>query len=301
MFGSALIVFREVLEAALVVGIVLAATRGVPNRGLWVSGGIAAGALGAALVALFAQAIAGAARGFGQELFNASVLFIAVAMLTWHQAWMSQHGRDITRHMRELGRSIKEDGEPLYGLAIVVGLAVLREGSEAVLFLYGIAAGNLDSHMQMLIGGLLGLAGGAVCGAGLYLGLLKIPARLLFSVTGWMIVLLAAGMASQGAAFLVQAGVLPPLGDQVWNSSAILARDSMLGRVLHTLVGYDDRPAGIQLLFYGATLFGITALSRLVSRRQHQAPTVTGSPSAVPNDQQASQNHASLPRRAGTS
>lgn len=290
MFGSALIVFREVLEAALVVGIVLAATRGVPGRTLWVFGGIVAGSLGAGLVALFAQAIAGAAQGFGQELFNATVLFIAVAMLTWHQAWMSQHGRDITRHMKEVGRSIKEDGGPLYGLGIVVGLAILREGSEAVLFLYGVAAGNLDSHAQMLVGGILGLAGGILCGAGLYLGLLKIPARWLFSVTGWMIILLAAGMASQGAAFLVQAGVLPALGDQIWNSSAILARDSLFGRVLHTLVGYDDRPAGIQLVFYAVTLFGITGLSRLVSRA-HRAPAAGVAPNAAPRDERPGQKH----------
>lgn len=295
MFGSALIVFREVLEAALVVGIVLAATRGVPGRTLWVSGGIVAGTLGAALVALFAQVIAGAAQGFGQELFNAAVLFIAVAMLTWHQVWMSQHGRDITRHMKEVGRSIKEDGGPLYGLGIVVGLAILREGSEAVLFLYGVAASNLDSHAQMLVGGLLGLAGGVLCGAGLYLGLLKIPARWLFSVTGWMIILLAAGMASQAAAFLVQAGVLPAMGDQVWNSSAILARDSMLGRVLHTLVGYDDRPAGVQVVFYAITLFGITGLSRLVSR-MHRPPAAAAAPSVLPRDEHAGQERPTLSR-----
>jgi len=266
MLGSALIVFREIFEAALIIGIVLAATQGVAQRSYWISAGVVGGVLGAALVALFADAIATAAQGFGQEIFNAAVLFIAVVMLTWHQVWMSKHGREMALQMGDLGKSIKDGGQPLYVLAIVVGVAMLREGSEAVLFLYGIAASHTDTNMQLLSGALLGLAGGAVCGAALYLGLVKIPTRLLFTVTGWMIILLAAGMASQGAAFLVQAGILPALGEQVWNSSAILEHASMLGRVMHTLIGYDDRPAGVQVLFYVVTLISILFLSRLVSR-----------------------------------
>ena len=268
MFGSALIVFRELFEAALIIGIVLAATRGVPRRTFWVSGGVAGGILGAGLVALFAETIASAAQGFGQELFNAGVLFIAVAMLVWHQVWMSKHGREMASRMKDLGLSVQDGGEPLYTLAIVVGAAILREGSEIVLFLYGIAAGGgAGSNMELLSGGVLGLIGGILCGAAFYFGLLKIPTRWLFLVTGWMIILLAAGMASQGAAFLVQAGILPALGEQVWNSSAILEHGSVLGKVMHTLVGYDDRPNGMQLLFYVVTLSGIVLLSKRVARQ----------------------------------
>lgn len=267
MLGSALIVFREIFEAALVIGIVLAATRGVRRRALWIGGGVAGGVIGAGLVAVFAGAIASAAEGLGQELLNAGVLFLAVVMLSWHQIWMSKHGREMAKHMNDLGQSVREGGQPLYVLAIVVGAAMLREGSEAVLFLYGISAGNAESHLQLWSGGLLGLAGGVICGTAMYLGLVRIPTRLLFSVTGWMIILLAAGMASQGASFLVQAGILPALGEQVWNSSAILEHGSMLGRIMHTLVGYDDRPAGIQVLFYAVTLISIVILSRSAARR----------------------------------
>ncbi len=95
MLGSAVIVFREVLEAALIVAIVLGATRGVVGRGRWVGGGIAAGVVGAMVVAAFAGAIADAVQGRGQELFNAAVLLVAVVMLAWHNAWMTAHGREI--------------------------------------------------------------------------------------------------------------------------------------------------------------------------------------------------------------
>src|SRR5258708_12798755 len=99
MFGALIIVFREVIEAGLIIGIVLAATRGVSGRGRWVATGVLAGTLGAGVVALFTEAIANAFEGSGQELLNAGVLGIAVVMLMWHAAWMARHGRALAAQM----------------------------------------------------------------------------------------------------------------------------------------------------------------------------------------------------------
>jgi high-affinity iron transporter len=266
MLATAIIVFREVLEAALIVGIILAASRGAPARGLWVTLGVGAGVLGAALVAGFAGEIADAVQGVGQEVFNAAILLVAVVMLGWHNVWMSRHGRDLGRQMAQVGHAVREGSQKLHVLAVVVGVAVLREGAETVLFLYGVAATGSGQATGMLIGGALGVLLGAGCGAALYLGLLKVPTKHLFAVTSWLVLLLAAGMASQAAGFLVAADLLPPLGGPVWDSSGWLASGSIAGRVLHTLVGYDDRPAGIQLVFYGVALVVIGALMRTVGR-----------------------------------
>jgi high-affinity iron transporter len=266
MLATALIVFREVLEAALIVGIVLAASQGVKRHGLWVAAGIAAGVAGSIVVAGFADGIANALSGVGQELFNAAVLFTAVAMLGWHNIWMGRHGRELAVAAGDVGKLVLSGARPLYALAVVVGLAVLREGSELVLFLYSIAAANRTTAADFAGGTALGLAGGMAAGAALYLGLLRIPLRQLFSVTSWMILLLAAGMAAQGAAFLEQGDVLPALGTNVWDTSFLLADDSVLGRVLHALVGYVASPDGIQILFYVATLVVIGVLMRLAGR-----------------------------------
>ena len=266
MLATAIIVFREVLEAALVVGIVLAASRDVPRRGLWVAGGVAAGILGAALVAAFADAIAAAVDGIGQELFDAAILFTAVAMLGWHNIWMSRHGRELAAAAGDIGKAVLAGSRPLTALALVVGVAVLREGSEVVLFLYGIAIGSGVGGLPMLAGGALGLAAGAALGTLVYFGLLTIPLRRLFAVTSWLILLLAAGMASQGAAFLMQANLLPALGNTEWDTSAILTERSLPGLVLHVLIGYSAQPAGIQLVFYAATILAIGALMRLFGR-----------------------------------
>ena len=262
MFAALLIVFREVLEAALIIGIVAAATKGVAGRGLWIATGIAAGSLGAVAVAGFASTIAAAFEGGGQEVFTATVLFAAVVMLGWHNVWMSHHGRELARQMTVLGAEVSKGSRELYVVGVAVGLAVLREGSEVVLFLYGIA-GSGASNAALMTGGLAGLALGTACGFALYKGLLRLSTRPLFTITSWLILLLAAGMAGQGANFLVQAGYLPSLGTALWDSSRILSEQSWIGFLLHTLVGYTARPSGIQVVFYLATLVVIGTLMKM--------------------------------------
>lgn len=262
MLGALIIVFREVIEAGLIIGIVMAATRGVAGRGRWINIGIGAGVLGACVVAMFAGAISQMFEGSGQELFNASVLGIAVAMLMWHNAWMARHGREIAAEMRSIGAAVSEGAKPLTALAIVVGLAVLREGSEVVLFLYGIMASG-TAVSSLLLGGVLGIAAGAAFTGLTYVGLLAIPTRYIFSVTSWLIALLAAGMAAQSVQFLNNAGIAEVLGRTVWDTSWILSEGSLLGRLLHTLIGYTERPTELQLVVYIGTLFAMFLLMRL--------------------------------------
>lgn len=259
MMGSAIIVFREVLEAALIVAVVLGATRGIRGRGYWVLCGIGLGLVGAGVVAAFAGKLAGAFQGSGQELFNATVLLVAVAMLGWHNVWMSSHGRKLAAEVKSLGQAVNVGAKPLSALLVVTSLAVLREGSETVLFLYSLAAGSQASS-GLLLGSLLGLGAGVGVGWLLYRGLLRIPVRHFFTFTGWLVLLLAAGLAASAAGYLIQANLLPPLIPMVWDSSWLLNQQSWLGMGLHVLIGYNDRPAGMQLLFYVVTLVTILAL-----------------------------------------
>jgi len=257
MFATAIIVFREILEAALIVGIVAAATRAIPGRTRWLSAGIAAGLMGAGLVALGTERIADLASGVGQELFNAAVLGIAVAMLAWHNLWMSSHGAALAANARSVGGAIRDGRRECSVLMIIVGLAVLREGSETVLFLYGIAAAEGGASWPMLIGGLAGIAAGIAVGYALYAGLLRIPLRWFFAATGILVLFLAAGMASQAARFLIQADVLPSLANPLWDTSALLPQTSLIGTLMRSLVGYEDRPAGMQIVFYVLVLIAI--------------------------------------------
>lgn len=254
MLAAAIIVFREALEAALIIGVLAAATRGLTGRSAWLAGGIAAGVAGSIVVALLAGELAELAGGAGQEFFNAGVLGLAVLMLAWHNLWMSAHAAELARDARRLGADVGTGSRSVVALAVVVAVSVLREGSETVLFLYGIATGGQEPIADVAAGGGLGLMLGAAAGIALYAGLLRIPARAFFRVTGALVLLLAATLAGHMARALEQAGILPSLGSPIWDISSLLPNDSALGAVLSRLVGYDATPLGIQVAFWAGTL-----------------------------------------------
>lgn len=268
MFGTSLIVFREVLEAAMIIGIIAAATQGIPTRGRWLVGGTLLGLAGSALVAASIEVIAQFADGVGQEVFNASILGVAVLMLAWHSIWMASRGREIATEARSIGSAIRGGQKNLSMLLVVIAIAVLREGAETVLFLYGVAVSGSSTFLEMTTGGALGLAGGVAVGVTLYLGLLRIPVRWFFTVISALVLLLAAGMAAQAARFLVQADLLPSLKSPLWDVSGVLPNESAVGAVLHGLVGYDAHPAGIQVVFYVTVTVVIAACMRLANQRK---------------------------------
>jgi high-affinity iron transporter len=154
---------------------------------------------------------------------------------------------------------------------------VLREGSEIVLFGYGMLAGG-SSSAGLLVGGALGVVAGAGVGLALYLGLLRIPVRHFFLATNGLLVLVAAGLASAAAGYLVQADAVPTLVDTLWDSSWLLSDDSLAGRSLHVLVGYTAQPSGVQMLFYA-----VTAATLLVGMRLSRLPSPRAPGAAAPS------------------
>jgi high-affinity iron transporter len=268
MLGALIIVFREVIEAGIIVGIVMAATRGVRGSRAMAAFGIAAGVIGACLVAAFAGAITSALEGVGQEALNAAILILAVGMLTWHNVWMASHGRELAAQAKQLGDDVRSGRRDLFALAIVIAVAVMREGSEVALFLYGLAASTVGTTgWDLIAGSALGLVAGCALSALTYFGLVAIPARKLFAVTGALITLLAAGLAAQAVAFLQQAGLVNVLTETAWDTSWLISDASLIGRVLHTIIGYADEPSELQVVVYAATILAILTLSKLAAPR----------------------------------
>lgn len=271
MLGALIIVFREVFEAGLIVGIVLAVTQGVAGRNKAILVGLVGGLAGACSVAAFAGVLSQSFAGVGQELFNAGILAIAVGMLAWHNIWMARHGRVLAMEMRSVGQAVASGSKTLAALSVVVGVAVMREGSEVALFLYGVMVSGGGSGLELLAGGLLGLALGGLVSIATWRGLVKIPAKSLFQVTSALIGLMAAGMAAQCVAFLEKADVVTVLGQTLWNTAAFLPEGSILGRMLHTLLGYTDQPSQLQGIVYATTLTVIFILMRLLRPAAPQA------------------------------
>jgi len=276
VLAALIIVFREVFEAGLIIGIVLAVTRSVRRRNRWIAGGVLTGVAGACLVAAFAGALSQLFGGMGQELFNAAILSVAVVMLTWHNVWMARHGKEMAGELRAVGQAVAEGSKPLLALAVVVGVAVLREGSEVALFLYGVAASDGGSALSLLIGGIIGLTLGVVVCLLTYFSLMRIPPRALFATTTALITLLAAGMAAQAVAFLERADWLSWMDNVVWDSGWLLSEKSIAGRTLHTLIGYTDQPTEMQLVIYAAVLLGTFVLMRLTGSQHGNRAVAAG-------------------------
>lgn len=276
MFTTVLIVFRESLEAALLVGVVAAATRGLAGRARWLSAGVGAGFVGAVVLALLAGRLSSALDGVGQDVVNIAVLSVALAMLLWHCVWVSSHTQQMVVEARTLGRSVQAGQRAPWALLTVVGIAVLREGAETVLFVSGsLSGGAAVEPASVMLAVATGIGLGACAGFAIYAGLSRIPTRHVFSVTNMLMALLAASLASQLVRSLTQAGFIDWWSNQVWDSSGLLAQESALGTFLHALIGYDSRPSAAQLLAYVAVLafiyFGARWMSGSGRRLPHAA------------------------------
>lgn len=265
MWGAAIITFREVFEIAIILCVVLAATKDIPNRNKWINLGIFGGMIGAGLFALLTETVSIASGTAGKLYFNAGILFVATAMIMWTVIWMKQHSRTIVGNLKQVSQNIASGNTPLYTLATVIGLAVMREGSEIVVFLYGMFASGEVTWMSLFSGAIVGIGMGTIFGFFLYHGLLRISIKYTFQIISILLSFIAAGMAANAAGKLVKAGLLPIINDSLWNTSAILPQHSMIGRFMPILFGYQENPNGMQALFYIATIGVIYLVSKTMT------------------------------------
>lgn len=281
MFATALIVFRETLEAALFVGVVAVATKGLAGRAIWLLAGILTGVAGALALASATNLIGAWADGVGQDFVNIAILGVALMMLAWHCIWVSTQGQEAAGEAKRLGASARSGQRAPWALSMAIALAVLREGAETVLFVAGLVTSSNASVHTTMVGVLLGFVAGVAMGLMLYLGLSRIKPHHLFPVTNALILLVAAAIASQLARTLSQAGLVNLWSGALWDSSSLLADDSPFGVVLHAMVGYTAQPSGLQLAFYVATVLVIGAATRhmrlrLVRQRAGPGPATVG-------------------------
>ena len=263
MLSTAIVIFRESLEISLIMGIVLAATRDLPKRMFWIIGGMMAGISGAGAVAYFADEISNAASGVGQELFNAGILTTAALFIGWTALWMRKHVRGMSAKLRQVGMDVTAGNLPRYSLSMIIALAMLREGSEIVLFIYGMIASG-ETATSIISGSLLGTMLGVAAGVAFYAGLIRMSAKYMLQVTSWILMLLVAGLASQAVGFLTAAGYFDNMSRPLWDSSWLLSDGSLVGQALHSLIGYCAKPSSIQVLSYVATLGLLVGLISLI-------------------------------------
>lgn len=266
MLSSAIVVFREVFEIVLIVGIVLAATKTMPGRGKAIFIGFGGGLAGSALIAAFTGKISSYAEGMGQEYFNAGILLTAAAFIGWTVIWMKKHARHMKKHFEDVGHAVADGKAPFLALSAIIALAILREGSEIILFTYGMLASG-QSPAVILSGSLIGMISGLFVGGLLYFGLIKLSVRVFFRATSALLIILVAGMASQAFGFLVSAGSFQNLSQTAWDTSSIISEHGLIGQTLGTLVGYTAQPTLIQLIVYISTIIFMIAAMKMIDKK----------------------------------
>lgn len=266
----AFIVWRESVEALLVVGILYTWLRASPEgrRGLpWLWGGVGAGLLLAGALALVLLGVASWLSDTGQEWFQALMALAACGLVVQMVVWMRSHGRGLKREL-EGGAAEHASRNHWWGVLILVMIAVAREGSESVVFLYGvILSSNAADHAGgMVLAGLAGFAAALLTFWLLQLGGKIVTWRRFFKYTEMLLLLLAAALLVAATDRLISLDVLPTLIDPVWDTSWLLDTSGGLGKVLADFAGYRAYPALSQVLIWAAYWVLVMWLLRRASR-----------------------------------
>ncbi len=262
MVAAMLLSFREGLEAALILGIVLGvvrrAGRSDQTQTVWLGAGLAALVSMVAGIGLHRLGIA--FEGTAEEVFEGIAMLLAAAVLTWMIFWMGRQGRALGAELeRNVRRATGSGGSwAIFSLAF---MAVLREGIELALFLT--AAAFSATPTATLLGGLLGLSAAAATGWLLYATTARLNLRVFFQVTSFLLIMFAAGLVAHGVHELNEVGWIPSVIEQVWDTAPLLDENSGGGELLKTLVGYNANPSLTEVIAYlGYWIVVLTALWR---------------------------------------
>jgi high-affinity iron transporter len=264
MFSSLLITFRETLEAALVVGIVITfltkTNQHFFKKFVW--RGVAVGVAIAIAVAFILEAFFGGLSGKTEEIFEGILMFITAGFLTWMIMWVHQQ-KDVAKKIKEKVSLHVKKGYGL-GIFILVATSVFREGTETVLYL---KASSLVGQTGQLFGAVLGIALALGLGYALFVWALRVNLQLVFTITSIFLLLFAAGLVSHGVHEFQEVGILPVFSfDPIYNIAHILDNNSILGSFLRTLFGYTSKPTILEIVSYALYIGGILWLQKFTDR-----------------------------------
>ena len=266
MLPSYLLSLREGIEAALIIGIVLGVLRKMHRTDL--SSVVWFGVLGASILSVLAGVLLTTLglsfEGAAEQIFEGITMLLAASVLTWMIFWMSRQARNIKGELESgVHKAAFEGGKR--GLFVLAFLAVLREGVELALFL--VAAVFASDVQQTLIGTFLGLGTAILLGWSLFATTVRLDLRRFFQVTGFLLILFAAGLVAYGVHEFNEAGLIPSVIEHVWDINPILDENATLGSMLKALFGYNGNPSLTEVLAYIAYFVAIFFGLRLSERR----------------------------------
>ncbi len=255
MLAAAIIVFREMLELGLILGIISAALHDVSNKLKLILLGSSIGIVLCSILAITFHYITNMFDGNGQEILNIIILAISIICITLTLIWINDN-------IKNLHLKLANNYSNSISIILIIALATAREGAEAILFLYGILASGAKV-VDLVIGLVIGLFLSSLSGIFIYTGLLKLPTKYFFKIINILLILLAAGMSSQLANYLSAIGIIEALSSSMWNSQWLIADDTIIGRILYSLIGYSSHPTELQVLFYATTILSMMLIMKV--------------------------------------
>jgi len=261
MLVSLLLTLREGLEAALIVGIVFGYLRKTGESlqyARWAWAGVLTAVILSAALAAGITAVGAELTGRAEQLFEGATMFLAVGVLTWMIFWMRTQARTMKASLEGKVQKAVMNGAA-WGMFALTFLAVFREGVETALFLG--AAAFQTTGVETLLGSVVGLSLAAVIGYLIYASTARLNVRLFFDVTSLLLLVFAAGLFMHGVHEFQEAGLLPEMIERVWDTSAFISTQSVIGQFLRTLTGYTPAPSLVELIAYAGywlvTLSGV--------------------------------------------
>jgi high-affinity iron transporter len=269
MLPSYLLSLREGIEAALIIGIVLGALRQMRRTELssivWI--GVISASLLSILAGILLTMLGLSFEGKAEAIYEGVAMLLAAGILTWMIFWMSRQARNIKSELESgVHKAAFEGGRR--GLFALAFLAVLREGIELALFL--VASVFASDVQQTLIGTFLGLGTAILLGWSFFATTVRLDLQRFFQVTGFLLILFAAGLVAHGVHEFNEATVVPAVIEHVWNVNPILDENSTLGSMLNALFGYNGNPSLTEVLayfvYFVAIFFGLKLSNRKAGR-----------------------------------
>jgi high-affinity iron transporter len=276
VIASFIITFRETLEAALVVGIVLSylvnTQRTQHNKVVYL--GVASAIVVSLIGAYLFNVLAGGFEGRAEQIFEGASMLFAVIMLTYMILWMMNQKHIATELHQKVEIELNEQHK--VGLFLVVFASVLREGIETVIFLG--ATTFVSAGQNNILGALLGIATAIIIAYFIFIAGKKINIKIFFNVTSVFLILFAAGLVSSSIHEFQEAGILPEAIEHVWNINTqvnsdgtfpLMHQEGSIGSILNSLVGYDASPSLLQFIGYLAYI-SLIMISWINIRRIHK-------------------------------
>lgn len=268
MLKIAIVVFREFLEMAVLIGLFSSTARNIKDFRILLSAGIMLGAFGASLIAFFTETISASLDGMGDEFFDAIIILITVALIISTLVLMQSYSAKVRARINNISEAYESSSGAKILFIILIASTIFREGSELVLILHSVTTVGNHNSVDYVNGFLLGATLGVAVGASIYFGLFKFASKYIFTISNLLLTFIAAGLAAEAARILVSIGAISFLTDTAWDTSYIVGDDSISGKMLKILIGYSAKPSYIELTFYLLTISAIMILGQVFSGKK---------------------------------